>query len=168
MRLKGNRSIEYAGYVNDRDLIVDFLNTLDVEDDLDALDADRTWTEWLAEHGLPLPSVQTRRHRSRARVLRDELRAVVAGEEPEALEFPLTLTLTGRAPRLGGTDGLEEVLGAVARLGVLEELARVKICPADDCRWAFYDTSRNGSRQWCSMAVCGNRAKARAHRARQA
>jgi predicted RNA-binding Zn ribbon-like protein len=51
---------------------------------------------------------------------------------------------------------------------VLDGLERVKICPADDCRWAFHDNSRNGSRQWCSMAVCGNRAKARAHRARQA
>jgi predicted RNA-binding Zn ribbon-like protein len=44
----------------------------------------------------------------------------------------------------------------------------VKICPADDCLWAFYDESRNGSRQWCSMDDCCNRAKARAHRARQA
>jgi predicted RNA-binding Zn ribbon-like protein len=68
--------------------------------------------------------------------------------------------------RLGGEGGLEQVLGAVARLAVRGELSRVKICPADDCRWAFYDTSRNSSRQWCSMAVCGNRAKARAYRAR--
>jgi predicted RNA-binding Zn ribbon-like protein len=153
--------------MDDRELVVDFLNTLDVEDDHDALDADQTWIGWLTDHGLPHPSVQTRRHRSKARILRDQLRAVAVGEEPEAHEFPLTLTLTGRAPRLGGADALEEVLGAVARLGVLDELGRVKICPADDCRWAFYDTSRNGSRQWCSMAVCGNRAKARAHRARQ-
>jgi predicted RNA-binding Zn ribbon-like protein len=93
---------------------------------------------------------------------------VAEGEQGEAHEFRLTLTITDRQPRLGGTDPLEEILGAVARLGVLGELGRVKICPADDCRWAFYDTSRNGSRQWCSMALCGNRAKARAHRARQA
>ncbi len=154
--------------MTDSDLLVDFLNTLDVEDDFDALATDKAWADWLAAHDLPLPAIQARRHRSQARVLRDELRAVAAGEEHEPLQFPLTLTLSGREPRLGGTDALQAVLGAVARLGVLEELGRVKICPADDCRWAFYDTSRNGSRQWCSMAVCGNRAKARAHRARQA
>ncbi|MEO8517650.1 MAG: CGNR zinc finger domain-containing protein [Dermatophilaceae bacterium] len=42
------------------------------------------------------------------------------------------------------------------------------MCPADGCRWGFNDTSRNRSRQWCSMEVCGNRAKARAHRGRRA
>ena len=152
----------------DSDLVVDFLNTLDVEDGIDLLDDDRAWTGWLGEHGLPGPEGQPRRHRSRARTLRDDLRRVAEGEQGEVREFRLTLTIADRKPRLGGTDPLEEILGAVARLGVLGELGRVKICPADDCRWAFYDTSRNGSRQWCSMAVCGNRAKARAHRARQA
>jgi predicted RNA-binding Zn ribbon-like protein len=145
------------------------LNTLDVEDGTDVLDGDSSWLDWLGEHGLPVPDGQPRRHRARARTLRDDLRAVARGEEQsEVRAFPLTLTITDRRPRLGGTDALEEILGAVARLGVLGDLGRVKICPADDCRWAFYDASRNGSRQWCSMAVCGNRAKARTHRARQA
>ena len=44
--------------------------------------------------------------------------------------------------------------------------ARLKACPAEDCHWAFYDASRNRSRTWCSMQGCGNRAKARAYRAR--
>jgi predicted RNA-binding Zn ribbon-like protein len=43
---------------------------------------------------------------------------------------------------------------------------RMKACRADDCEWAFYDSSRNRSGTWCSMEVCGNRAKARAFRAR--
>jgi len=43
---------------------------------------------------------------------------------------------------------------------------RMKACAADTCRWAFYDHSRNRSRQWCDMAVCGNRAKARTYRKR--
>ena len=153
--------------MTDSDLVVDFLNTLDVEDGTDALDGDRSWLAWLEEHDVPVPEVQPRRHRARARTLRDELRRLAEGEQNEVREFRLTLTIDGRQPRLGGTDALEEILGAVARLGVLGELERVKICPADECRWAFYDTSRNGSRQWCSMATCGNRAKARAHRARQ-
>jgi predicted RNA-binding Zn ribbon-like protein len=41
------------------------------------------------------------------------------------------------------------------------------VCAAEDCRWAFYDRSRNRSRTWCSMEECGNRAKARSYRARQ-
>jgi predicted RNA-binding Zn ribbon-like protein len=45
--------------------------------------------------------------------------------------------------------------------------SRLKACRADDCLWAFYDGSRNHSAAWCSMASCGNRAKARAYRSRQ-
>ena len=40
--------------------------------------------------------------------------------------------------------------------------SRLKACREDDCHWAFYDRSRNRSGQWCVMAVCGNRNKARA------
>lgn len=44
---------------------------------------------------------------------------------------------------------------------------RIRECPgADGCGWLFYDTSRNGKRRWCSMEVCGNRAKGRRHYAR--
>jgi predicted RNA-binding Zn ribbon-like protein len=44
---------------------------------------------------------------------------------------------------------------------------RLKVCPADDCQSAFYDTSRNRSAVWCDMAVCGNRQKVRTFRARR-
>lgn len=46
------------------------------------------------------------------------------------------------------------------------ELARVRECAADDCARIFLDRSRPGTRRWCSMATCGNRAKARGHRSR--
>jgi len=42
----------------------------------------------------------------------------------------------------------------------------VKICENPKCTLWFYDISKNHTRRWCSMAVCGNRAKAAAHRAR--
>jgi len=48
-----------------------------------------------------------------------------------------------------------------------ESWNRLKACRLDDCQWAFYDQSKNRSRTWCSMKVCGNRAKARAYRERQ-
>ena len=41
---------------------------------------------------------------------------------------------------------------------------RVKGCRSVTCRWAFFDSSKNGSGAWCSMAVCGNREKARRRR----
>jgi predicted RNA-binding Zn ribbon-like protein len=39
----------------------------------------------------------------------------------------------------------------------------VRQCGADDCLWLFLDTSKNHTRQWCSMQSCGNREKARRH-----
>lgn len=44
-----------------------------------------------------------------------------------------------------------------------EERHLVRECGASDCRWLFMDTTRNRSRQWCSMQSCGNREKARRH-----
>jgi predicted RNA-binding Zn ribbon-like protein len=51
-------------------------------------------------------------------------------------------------------------------LGPALELA-VAACTSDECLWAFYDRSRNRSRHWCSMGVCGNRAKTRTYRAKR-
>ncbi len=59
---------------------------------------------------------------------------------------------------------LWQVLCSTTDLLTSEGLRRVGVC-ADDrgCGWLFYDTSRNRTRQWCSMRGCGNRAKARRH-----
>ncbi|KQS10078.1 hypothetical protein ASG04_05720 [Curtobacterium sp. Leaf183] len=46
--------------------------------------------------------------------------------------------------------------------------ARLSRCSAPDCGLVFYDSSRGGTRRWCAMQRCGNRAKVRAHRARRA
>ena len=43
------------------------------------------------------------------------------------------------------------------------DLAAVRMCEAPDCAWLFLDQSRNRSRRWCDMKVCGNRQKARRH-----
>jgi predicted RNA-binding Zn ribbon-like protein len=45
--------------------------------------------------------------------------------------------------------------------------ARVRECANDRCLWLFLDDSKNGSRRWCSMQSCGNRAKARRHYLRE-
>jgi len=57
------------------------------------------------------------------------------------------------------------VARSAAELLVSEDLARVKVCDSDTCTWLFLDTSKNRRRRWCDMKVCGNRAKARRHRA---
>jgi predicted RNA-binding Zn ribbon-like protein len=46
------------------------------------------------------------------------------------------------------------------------DLSRIKQCRGNDCGWLFFDSTKNKSRQWCDMSVCGNRAKASALRAR--
>ena len=63
---------------------------------------------------------------------------------------------------------LAEVLAAVAETTADGSFARLKACRSDSCQWAFVDSARNRSRQWCDMAVCGNRAKARRYRSRHA
>ncbi len=62
---------------------------------------------------------------------------------------------------------LRPVAWSAAELLTAEELHRVHECAGHDCGWLFLDMSKNGSRRWCSMETCGNRAKARRHRARQ-
>ena len=77
----------------------------------------------------------------------------------------MALTADGEV-ELSARTAVGLIAAAAAKVAIEKRLDRIKICPADDCRWAFYDTSKNRSRQWCSMEVCGNRAKARAHRVR--
>lgn len=66
--------------------------------------------------------------------------------------------------------GLEAPLWPVARsaadLLTSGQLGALCICAAERCDWLFLDASRNGSRRWCSMRTCGNRAKNRRHHAR--
>jgi predicted RNA-binding Zn ribbon-like protein len=75
---------------------------------------------------------------------------------------------SGAGYELGWEDdakALDRMLGPVLRSAVAlltsEELDRVRVCGADNCDWLFLDESKSRSRQWCNMAVCGNRAKAR-------
>jgi predicted RNA-binding Zn ribbon-like protein len=57
-------------------------------------------------------------------------------------------------------------LDAARMLGTPAQAARVRICASPTCSARFYDRSPAGRRRWCSMALCGNEAKARRHRER--
>jgi predicted RNA-binding Zn ribbon-like protein len=56
------------------------------------------------------------------------------------------------------------ILRSAADLLTSDRLARVRICSAEDCDWLFLDQSKNRSRRWCDMGVCGNRNKVRRFR----
>jgi predicted RNA-binding Zn ribbon-like protein len=55
------------------------------------------------------------------------------------------------------------VLWSAADLLLAADLGRVRRCANDACLWLFIDGSKNGTRRWCDMASCGNRAKAHRH-----
>src|SRR5436190_1213775 len=68
-------------------------------------------------------------------------------------------------------DPVKRALAAVAldaarMLGTPAEAARIRVCASPTCSARFYDRSPAGRRRWCSMALCGNEAKARRHRER--
>ncbi len=66
-----------------------------------------------------------------------------------------------RPGQLEPVDVLRPIVRSAAELLTSADLVGVRQCAASDCAWLFVDTSRNRSRQWCSMQTCGNRAKAR-------
>jgi predicted RNA-binding Zn ribbon-like protein len=111
------------------------------------------------------------------RAFREALRALLADKRDPAAIAALDRAaadarLAVRFDRDGTTrlegDGLvASLLAIIARAQADGTWERMKACRAEDCRWAFYDRSRNRSRAWCSMSECGNRAKARSYRARQ-
>ena len=69
----------------------------------------------------------------------------------------------------GSTNSRLELAAATALSGIAllapDQWRRIRIC--DNCGWLFLDRSRNGSRRWCDMTVCGNRNKAKRHYARR-
>lgn len=55
-----------------------------------------------------------------------------------------------------------------SQLMMSDAMQRIRSCGVESCRWLFLDTSKNHTRRWCNMKVCGNRMKARRFQARHA
>jgi len=138
---------------------------------------------WLAHHRLPYRGSLSRRETAALLGARDALRSLLeahhGGQRLRPAELRDINALAGRsplrlefdaigAPTMAPADGeaVAALLAIVGEAAAAGTWARLKICRADDCRWAFYDASRNRSGAWCSMSDCGNRAKARSFRAR--
>lgn len=128
---------------------------------------------WLAQEGLAAEDLGPGALRT-AIALRTALREALtegAGTGPDLAGFPLHLG-AGPSGELritadSGVPGLDAIIEAVAVSTAAGNWRRLKLCASQDCRWAFYDTSRSGGGRWCSMEVCGNRHKTRAYRRRQ-
>ncbi len=166
-------------------LVESFLNSVDVESGQDDLEAMPRFQRWLRDHGRAAAADTAAETDLRlARELRDELRAELCAHHDggprdrsrlDRLAAGVRLTVrfdTDGSARLSPADGgvagvLGEVLAAIARATHEGTWARLKICSADSCRYVYYDRSKNASRRWCSMEVCGNRQKTRAYRSRQ-
>lgn len=168
-------------------LVQRFVNTRDVESEKDALATVGGLRDWLVDQGL-LPPTATISEEDRQRTVevREALRCLLLANNGEPLDpeavarlnrlacaAPLRVAfgVDGRAvlhPAAAGVDGaLARILAVV--VSAMEEgtWQRLKVCREDSCLWSFYDRSRNRSGNWCEMAVCGNRAKARAYRRRR-
>jgi predicted RNA-binding Zn ribbon-like protein len=158
-------------------LVQGFVNTLDLEKDEDLLDA-----SWLAKAGLLGEEAEARPEELElARAMRESVRQLLESGRGDLA--PLRKVAAGCTPQLGVGSGGELEFEAPERAGVQEGLyqllltiraaqqdgswSRLRICANDECRWAFYDRSKNQQGQWCDMAVCGNRLKNREFRARR-
>jgi predicted RNA-binding Zn ribbon-like protein len=142
---------------------------------------------WLAEQGYGARGGVSSADLDLAIELRDALRDELyahhdGGSDPDARRrlaelsqvLPLSVgTCSDGTPELVAAGDptparalLSAVLAGMAIAGFDGTWHRLKVCPADDCRWAFFDHSKNRSRRWCSMEVCGNRNKTREFRKR--
>lgn len=166
--------------------IEEFVNSVELPDGEDHLGTVEGATRWLAAHhidseGLDEPAraglVELRE------AFRDLLQAnsghPVASETTDMLmqrlndtRIAVVITKEGAHPHPAPDEKGENVfLGTLAAAMITASVygtwQRLKICRNDECRWAFYDKSKNGGRVWCSMQSCGCQSKARTYRARK-
>ncbi len=168
-------------------LVQALINSNDLESGHDALATPASMRDWLASQRLASPSgAYDEADRRRLVELRDALHELAAadsgGQRPR--RAVTALNEAARRVRLGvrfhpedgyrvmaegvGIDRpIGELLAAVTAAMAGHAWERLKVCSNPDCRRAFYDASRNRSARWCSMAVCGNRAKGRNYRRRR-
>jgi predicted RNA-binding Zn ribbon-like protein len=164
------------------ELLIAFTNSEDHELNTDDLTTRPQLTQWLFDHGLlKRRVVSTDDDLALARQLRAGLHdALVENHngtsdysalETAAAQLPLRLSGTTDQPGLqpvqdGIRGALSRVLIAVNSSVADDTWRRLKICSADDCLWAYFDTTKNRSRAWCEWG-CGNKAKTRNYRARK-
>jgi predicted RNA-binding Zn ribbon-like protein len=175
-----------AVVASEADLIIEFVNTLDIEEETDALGEPEQLGAWIAEKTGDFAGELDHGDLDRVLTLRESLRTLLGGnngeeigarelvplrEAAERTRIRTTFSADGSldlAPARSGLSGFEaRLLLAIERLQSHGAWPRLKVCTDEECRWAFYDTTRNHSKTWCSMDVCGNREKTRRYRERK-
>jgi predicted RNA-binding Zn ribbon-like protein len=162
-----------------------FVNTANLESGAELLHSPQALAAWLSAHGLKTTPSPTTAQLQLAVQLRETLRRLLVANHDGTTDAEASAELTRLAHRLGlqliftstgpvvaaageGVEGgLGELVAVTAHAMLDGSWRRLKACASSSCRWAFYDRSRGGTGQWCSMGVCGSRAKSRAYRRRQ-
>ncbi|MFN8111761.1 MAG: CGNR zinc finger domain-containing protein [Solirubrobacterales bacterium] len=165
-----------------------FADTHESEDEDEKLTDPAAAREWLVGYGLVAPAFQLddtglAELLDLRRCLRALIDANATGEQDAAANAELASVAAAHpVPIAVGPDGgvtvdldpaatvdalIGQLIGSVLRAQIDGTWSRLKICAADSCRWAFYDSSKNRGGHWCSMELCGNRVKNRNYRARQ-
>ena len=167
------------------ELIKDFVNTYDLFEETDALGDTGEMAAWFADRGLVAPGVVLDEPTAaQVREVREALRQILLGhnEEPVPPDAVDVLNRAAESSRLcieftpqgsvlacrstGADAAISRIISAVHVAMTDDTWSRLKACRRHDCRWVFYDQSRNRSKTWCAMGVCGNRTKAEAYRQR--
>jgi predicted RNA-binding Zn ribbon-like protein len=159
------------------ELVQRFVNTVDHEHGREVLHSPARLLAVLVQLGLLDSRARvTEADLERALELREGLRGLALanneGADAVVLEAELVVRIDGRAgvlePVRRNVDGaLADLVGIVYTAMADGTWSRLKACRRDVCHWLFYDRSRNQSAVWCQMAVCGNRTKTKAYRARR-
>lgn len=160
--------LKQSGWVEDE--ILQRLQAQAMPGELETVAAQaRSLREWfrgfvLKYKGKPLEASALKELEALNRLLeRDEKYTQITLQDGETPKLAWELKRRWRSP-----DSLLLPLGEVLAQFVSEEdFTNVKCCEGPSCTLMFVDHTRGRKRRWCSMAVCGNRAKAAAHRERQ-
>src|SRR5438105_12306621 len=154
-------------------LLQEFVNTHELPDGDDALATTTSAARWLTGHQILLTRPLTEKERKRLVDVREGLRTVLTAHTGAQVSNDVTATLTrqlngavlrpviseGGASLAGApTDSgafLAALAAAIVEGTMLGTWQRLKVCRADTCLEAFYDSSKNGRGAWCSMRVCG-------------
>ncbi len=160
---------------------LDLCNTV-TADGADLLALPQHVVQWLREGGFGEPAeTPAADDLDLIRAVRHELRTAFVAHDAETIgevvsewlsATPGRLTIDRATPRPNFCPEVStcRCLLVPALLDALdlarEEIARVRECAAEDCSVVYLDSSRNGSRRWCSMEICGSRAKANNYYAR--
>lgn len=165
-----------------------FVNTRNPMRGYDLLESSEQAREWLEESGYGPVGSLGETELARLRELRERLRDILLshnfGTSSRVTEASSRLNdlvgntapgvsfdSSGRAllssPSTGTERLVEDLMIAAIEAGYEGTWHRLKACANEECRWIFYDASKNRSGSWCIMEICGSRAKMRSYRERQ-